>query len=118
MGDGSAASVSAGGTFTGLANSGRRGVLIRSVIMTFVIIAHLIYRTFLLFLFFSFSLFFVSVRNAIPRRGECNSCGSKGILGGVRGQSRGHENRPKALGAENPGLTMSQLDAPHDSQTQ
>ncbi|UKZ94485.1 uncharacterized protein TrAFT101_009356 [Trichoderma asperellum] len=44
MGDGSAASVSAVETFTGLASNGRKGVLIRFVTMTFVKAALLMYK--------------------------------------------------------------------------
>jgi hypothetical protein len=45
MGDGSAASVSAAETFTGLASSGRKGVLIRFATMIFVRTALLMNKT-------------------------------------------------------------------------
>lgn len=64
MGDGSAASVSAAETFTGLANNGRGDALIRFATMTFVKAALLMYKTatlppLLFFYLLFFALFFL-----------------------------------------------------------
>lgn len=75
MGDGCAASVSAGGTFTDPAIIGRRGVLIRFAIMIFVRIALLICRAdapllfFPLFYAFSMASFYARANYTSKRRG-------------------------------------------------